>query len=79
MKSSQDNESSKDSQLILQTSQSMKQSNQGKTDEKEFDSTPDTPIIHLSATPIHSSERSSDSNILLSEGNQGCGRLLYLG
>merc|ERR1719384_2968433 len=46
----------------------MKQSNQGKTDEKEFDSTPDTPVIHLSATPIHSSERSSDSNILLSEG-----------
>ena len=79
MKFSQDSESSKDSQLILQTSQSMKQSNQGKTDEKEFDSTPDTPVIHLSATPIHSSERSSDSNILLSEGNQGCGRLLYLG
>merc|ERR1719195_240073 len=68
MKLSQENESSKDSQLISQTSQSMKQSNQGKIDEKEFDSTPDTPIIHLSATPIHSSERSSDSNILLSEG-----------
>ena len=79
MKFSQDSESSKDSQLISQTSQSMKQSNQGKTDEKEFDSTPDTPVIHLSATPIHSSERSSDSNILLSEGNQGCGHLLYLG
>merc|ERR1719195_303118 len=68
MKLSQDNESSKDSQLISQTSQSMKQRNQGKIDEKEFDSTPDTPIIHLSATPIHSSERSADSNILLSEG-----------